>query len=157
MFFSTTTNGIDANGRVSVPADFRASVAGDTINGIYVWRSFNGPFLEGGGQRLMEELSAAIDAMDPYDDSRTAFERVIFGGARPLTFDSTGRVSLPKEFAEFASLSSKATFVGMGKRFEIWDPEAHAERHARDLEFARENKSALRRPPTNGFRPGEGA
>lgn len=147
MFFSTTTNGIDAKGRVSVPADFRSVVAGDRFEGVYVWCSFNGPFLEGGGQALMAEMAAAIDAMDPYDDARTAFERVIFGGARPLSFDQTGRVSLPREFLEHAGLDGKATFVGMGRRFEIWSPDAHLERHARDLEHARQNKGALRRPP----------
>jgi MraZ protein len=58
MFVSTTTNGIDAKGRVSVPADFRATVSGQGFAGIYVWRSpFNGPFLEGGGQRLLEDYS----------------------------------------------------------------------------------------------------
>ncbi|PWE17726.1 division/cell wall cluster transcriptional repressor MraZ [Marinicauda salina] len=154
MFFSTATNGIDAKGRVSVPADFRAAVASDALNGVFVWRSFNGPFLEGGGEALMAELSAAIDAMDPYDDSRTSFERVIFGGARPLTFDANGRVTLPKDFAEHAGLADKATFVGMGRRFEIWNPDAHAEQHAAALDFARENKHALRRPPR---RDGEGA
>lgn len=153
MFFSTTTNGIDAKGRVSVPADFRAVVSAERFGGIYVWCSFNGPFLEGGGEALMAEMAAAIDAMDPYDDARTAFERVIFGGARPLTFDQTGRISLPRDFIDHAGLDAKATFVGMGRRFEVWSPEAHAERHARDLAHARENKSALRRPPV---RPQEG-
>ena len=96
MFVSTTTNGIDAKGRVSVPADFRATVSGQGFPGIYVWPSFNGPFLDGGGQRLLEDYSDAIEDLDPYDPARTAFERVIFGGAKALSFDSTGRVSLPK-------------------------------------------------------------
>ena len=154
MFLYTTENGIDAKGRVSVPASFRAAVASDPLNGIYVWRSFNGPFLEGCGQRLMDEYADALDEMDPYDDRRVAIERVIFGGARALTFDSTGRISLPKEFADFAGLDARATFVGLGKRFEIWSPEAIAEQHGQDLETARENKHALkpRRRPT-----GEGA
>ena len=146
MFVSTTTNGIDAKGRASVPADFRATVAGQGFSGVYVWRSFNGAFLEGGGQRLLEDYAEAIEDMDPYDEARTAFERVIFGGAKPLSFDSTGRVSLPKDFMAHAGLSKQALFIGMGKRFEIWDPAAH-EAHAADaLRFAREHKAALRTP-----------
>ena len=154
MFVSTTTNGIDAKGRVSVPADFRATVAGQGFQGIYVWRSFNGPFLEGGGQRLLEDYAEAIEAMDPYDDARTALERVIFGGARALSFDSTGRVSLPRELIDHAGLSKQAVFIGMGKRFEIWDPEAQASQLEDDLRFARENKGALRAAPRR--REGEG-
>lgn len=153
MFVSTTTNAIDAKGRVSVPADFRTSVAAQGFNGVYVWRSFNGPFLEGGGQRLLEDYAEAIEEMDPYDDARTAFERVIFGGARALAFESTGRVSLPRDLIEHAGLSSSAVFIGMGRRFEIWDPKAHAEQAGKDLDYAREHKGALRRPR----RRGEGA
>ncbi|KAA5805299.1 division/cell wall cluster transcriptional repressor MraZ [Alkalicaulis satelles] len=146
MFVSTTTNAIDAKGRVSVPADFRASVAAEGFNGVYVWRSFNGAFLEGGGKRLLEDYAEAIEEMDPYDDARTAFERVIFGGARALAFESTGRVTLPRELMEHAGLSSSAVFIGMGRRFEIWDPAAHAGQAGKDLAFARDNKAALRRP-----------
>jgi len=147
MFVSTTTNGIDAKGRVSVPADFRTTVAGQGFPGIYVWRSFNGPFLEGGGQRLLEDYADAIEELDPYDPARTAFERVIFGGAKALSFDSTGRVSLPKDLIEHAGLSKQAVFIGMGKRFEIWDPGQHTDQQADDLNYARENKAQLRRAP----------
>ena len=84
--------------------------------------------------------------MDPYDPARTAFERVIFGGAKALTFDSTGRVSLPKELIDHAGLEKQGVFIGMGKRFEIWDPARHADQAVDDLAFARDNKTALRRP-----------
>ena len=53
--------------------------------------------------------TALIEEMDPYDDARIAFERAIFGAARPLAFDANGRVTLPKEFAEHAGLDAKAT------------------------------------------------
>lgn len=144
MFVSTTTNGIDAKGRVSVPAEFRATVSKEGFAGIYVWPSFNGAFLEGAGMRLLEDYAEALEEMEPYDDRRTSFERVIFGGAKALMFDSTGRVSLPKPFMEHAGLSKSAVFIGMGKRFEIWDPQAHEDRAADALAFARENKGALR-------------
>jgi hypothetical protein len=34
----------------------------------------------------------------------------------------------------------------MGRRFEIWSAEAHAEQAGKDLSYAREHKAALRRP-----------
>ncbi len=146
MFVSTTTNGIDAKGRVSVPADFRTVVNGEGFAGIYVWPSFNGGFLEGGGLRLLEDYQDAIEDLDPYDDARTAFERVIFGGAKPLMFDSTGRIVLPKPFMAHAGLDKQAVFIGLGKRFEIWNPNTHQAQAADALKFARENKTALRTP-----------
>jgi MraZ protein len=53
---------------------------------------------------------------------------------------------LPKELIDHAGLAKQAVFIGMGKRFEIWDPTAHADQAEDDLAFARDNKSALRRP-----------
>jgi MraZ protein len=144
MFVSTTINGIDSKGRVSVPADFRSTVIEQGFSGVYVWRSPYGDHLEGGGLRLLEELHDAIEDMDPYDPARTAHERVIFGGAKALMFDSTGRVTLPKGLMEHAGLDKQAVFIGMGQRFEIWDPDSHAEAEEEALKLARENRGALK-------------
>ena len=52
MFLSTVTNSLDAKGRVSVPADFRSVIGEsgreDGFDGIIVWPSFDGAYLEGG-------------------------------------------------------------------------------------------------------------
>ena len=40
-----------------------------------------------------------------------------------LPFDSDGRVILPKNLMEFAGIKDKATFIGKGQTFEIWEPE----------------------------------
>lgn len=148
MFLSTTTNGIDAKGRLSVPADFRAIVRNGPFDGIYVWPSFDGDYLEGGGQSLMDRYLQMIEGMDPYDDARVALERAIFGSARPLSFDANGRITLPKPFAEHAGLSDKATFVGLGTRFEIWNPDVYAAHEVEARKFARENKRAMKLPPS---------
>ena len=130
MFLSTTINGVDAKGRVSVPAGFRAVVKNDPEEKIYVWPSFEGGYLEGGGQALLDRYLNLLEEMDPYDDARAAFEQTIFGDTRGLAFDGTGRVTLPKDLIEHAGLDSKAAFVGLGSRFEIWNPDRLAERKA---------------------------
>lgn len=150
MFLSTTINGVDAKGRVSVPADFRAVVGGGTFDGIIVWPSFDGTYLEGGGQALLERYQSLIEEMDPYDEARVAFERAIFGAARPLSFDANGRVTLPKDFIDHAALEGKATFVGLGSRFEIWSPEVYEAHKANAQSFARDNKRALKLGPRPG-------
>jgi MraZ protein len=152
VFLSTTINGVDAKGRVSVPADFRSVVRGGPFDGIIVWPSFEGAYLEGGGQALLERYQSLIEEMDPYDDARIAFERAIFGAAKPLSFDANGRVTLPKELIDHAGLDGKATFVGLGSRFEIWSPAAYEAHQSGAREFARDNKRSLRL----GSRPGSG-
>ncbi len=150
VFLSTTINGVDAKGRVSVPAGFRAVVKNDPEEKIFVWPSFEGGYLEGGGQALLDRYLALMEEMDPYDDARAAFEQTIFGDTRGLAFDGTGRVSLPRDLIEHAGLNGKAAFVGLGARFEIWDPERLAERKANARSFARDNKKSLKLPPRSG-------
>jgi len=150
VFLSTTINGVDAKGRVSVPAGFRAVVKNDPEEKIFVWPSFEGGYLEGGGQALLDRYLALMEEMDPYDDARAAFEQTIFGDTRGLAFDGTGRVSLPRDLIEHAGLNGKAAFVGLGARFEIWDPERLAERKANARNFARDNKKSLKLPPRSG-------
>ena len=144
MFLSTTTNNLDAKGRISVPSDFRAVVSESGFDGIVVWPSFDGDYLEGGGIALMEEYQASLESIDYYDEGRMALQRAIFAESRKLAFDSGGRVSLPKELTEFAGLNGQATFVGLGRRFEIWHPEKYDD-HAGDVrKLARENRNRLK-------------
>ena len=51
---------------------------------------------------------------------------------------------------DHAGLEGKATFVGLGSRFELWSPEAYAEHQATARAYARENKRSLRLVPRNG-------
>lgn len=149
MFLSRSTNALDAKGRVSVPADFRAVVNAEAngagvFDGVIVWPSFDGAYLEGGGIALLREYQALLENMDPYDDARIAFERAIFAESRRLSFDSNGRVSLPKELAEYAGLNGQVTFIGLGRRFEIWNPERYESQSANARQMARENRHRLR-------------
>ena len=144
MFVSTVVNSIDSKSRISVPAEFRVILANEGFAGIYVWRSFNGAFLEGGGARLLSAYADAIEDMAPYDEARNAFEHVIFSGARALMFDTTGRVSLPRSFLDHGNLNRQGVFVGLGQRFEIWNPEDLKVREEKALSFARENRVALK-------------
>jgi len=153
MFLSTATNSLDAKGRVSVPADFRAVIAEagreNGFDGIIVWPSFDGAYLEGGGMSLMREYERSLESLDYYDEGRMALQQAIFAESRRLPFDSGGRVSLPKDLHEYAGLNGKVTFVGLGRRFEIWSPKAHLERTEAFRKLARENRHRLKSVPQN--------
>ena len=150
MFLSTSTNNRDAKGRVSVPADFRAVITAQAsgraapFDGIIVRPSFSGLCLEGGGERLFEAYRASINALDYFDPNREAMEQAIFGESRRLPFDSGGRVSLPHDLADMFGFNGRVTFVGLGDRFEIWPPEAHALRAAEMRKRAADNRHLLK-------------
>jgi MraZ protein len=133
MFLSRSEHALDAKNRVSVPAPYRHEVAGDPHQGLYVFPHPTEPCLEGGGQRLIENYRRKLARLPMLDPNRRRLERLILGSARRLDFDSTGRITLPKEFIDYAGLSERVSFIGHGDKFEIWDAAADDA----DLEGAR--------------------
>lgn len=144
MFISSVINTLDAKGRVSVPAEFRANVASNAFDGVILYPSQHGPFLDGGGMDLFENYQRSLDQMEPFDQGRLAIEHMIFGQSRSLSFDSGGRVTLPKNLAEHAGLNGKVLFVGLGNHFQIWNPDSHTAHIDQTLELAVANQNRLK-------------
>lgn len=145
MFLGTHVNGLDAKGRVSVPADFRAIVRAEGLEGVYCWPSPDGACLVGCGASLMGRYKSLADDMDLFDPLRDALAHSVFAGVRTLNFDANGRITLPEAFVTHAGLNGQSAFVGLADRFEIWRPDAYqdrqAEAHAR-LRASREGDAA---------------
>ena len=157
-FVGAFVNKIDAQGRVSVPADFRAAVAGGGFDGVACFPAFTDQAIEGGGVDLLEDIQSMIEELDPYGDEREAFEFAVMSEARKLSFDSDGRITLPAEFMDLADLEGRAAFVGRGRRFQIWRPEAYADRRAEARARAKELRGLLSSPRRRGaMTPGEAA
>lgn len=138
LFLSTVTNRVDKKGRVSVPAPFRAAVYEQSFQGVVLFRSNSHPCLEGFDFSYMEQLSARLDDFDLFSDEQDDLATAIFGDSVQLAFDGDGRITLPVELMEYAGVVDKASFVGLGKKFQIWLPEAYELRRKE----ARENVRA---------------
>jgi MraZ protein len=129
LFLSTYTNKVDAKGRVSVPAGFRTSVSDQNFQGVVLIPSSRLPVLEGFGMATMQDLSQRFDRFDLFSRSDDDLESLaFFGDATPLTFDETGRIGIPKELLAHAKIKDTAVFVGLGTKFQIWEPKAFAAR-----------------------------
>lgn len=147
MFLGTHIVGVDAKGRASIPAPFRALLKGgeEGRDRVYVWPSYRGAFLEGGDAALLERYRAALDARGAFDDLRDDLDYAIFGDARALDLDETGRASLPEDLRAHARLNGRAAFVGLSERFEIWSPELLEARVAAARDKAAEKRALLAR------------
>jgi MraZ protein len=143
MYLSTYESGLDDKRRMTIPAAFRAVLKDKAGDGVLIWKSFRGPYLEGAGMDYILKIKAALDGMDPYDDAREAFETAIFGGSRQFALDSAGRLVLPEDFAAHATLTERAVIVGVGDSFQVWSPEAYAERERAARESANQNRAKL--------------
>ena len=131
LFMDTVTNKVDAKGRVSLPADYRALVK-EANSEIVCYRSVSSPCIEGCLEDLLEKLAADIEnATDFFSETQDNLTNLIFGDARRYTFDSTGRIMLSEKLLAHAQITDSAVFVGKGRKFQIWNPENYAEEEAR--------------------------
>ena len=148
LFLSTYVNKVDRKGRVSVPAPFRAALAGQTFNGIIAFRSHKFPALEASGIDRMERLSTSLDDLDLFSDTHDDLAATIFADAHQLAFDGEGRVLLPEALIGHLTLGDTAAFVGRGPTFQIWQPESFRQHQdaARERTRAQGLTMRLRRP-----------
>ncbi len=125
IFRGWVTNKVDAKGRVSVPAKFRAVLEAEGLNEIFCYRSLERDVLEAGGQQLQDEVERLLDQLPAFSQEREDLEHVLVGDSTPLGIDQDGRITLPKDLREFAGITGQVTFVGLGHRFQLWEPAAH--------------------------------
>jgi len=124
VFVSTYESAIDAKGRVSIPAPFRAALGGG--NRIFLWPALDGSgCLEGGGEALMAMYRATLIRLAPQSPVRKALVTRIIAGAADLKMDDTGRIKLPEDLCKAAGLTDRIKFAGNIDSFQIWNPEQH--------------------------------
>lgn len=132
-FVSTFTNKIDAKGRVSVPAPFRAVLEQDGYKaggagGIYCYPSLDAPALDAGGERLARKIDALLADLPDYSDERDELSVALYGDVQVLTLDGDGRIVVPESLRMHAGIDRQVTFVGLGEKFQIWAPEQFEKR-----------------------------
>ena len=113
---------LDAKGRVSVPATFRAVLARDGFDGLYCHPALDRPALDAGGNALLAEIQALTTGYPPYSEQREQFALSLYGTSETLKIDGEGRVVLSDALKAHASISDAVAFVGLGHKFQIWEP-----------------------------------
>jgi MraZ protein len=113
---------LDAKGRVSVPAPFRAVLARDGFDGLYCYPALDRPALDAGGNALLAEIETLIAGFAPYSDERERFALSLYGTSETLKIDGEGRVVLTDTLKSHAGIADAVSFVGLGHKFQIWEP-----------------------------------
>jgi MraZ protein len=113
---------LDAKGRVSIPASFRAVLMRDGFDGLYCYPSFDRPALDGGGNALLAEIEALIARYSPYSEEREQFSAALYSTSEILKIDGEGRVVLPESLKAHAQIADAVMFAGLGHKFQIWEP-----------------------------------
>ena len=117
LFLSSYENRLDTKGRISVPASFRASVANEEFAGVVLFRSFTNNCIEGFSMSRMEQMAAATDKAGVFDNTMDDLSAMLFADARPLAFDVTGRIIIPNDLLEHATLKKRLFLLAVATVF----------------------------------------
>ena len=145
LFLGTYQNRLDAKGRVSIPAPFRAVLKrmshageGSSVAALVLRPSHQYPCIEGWTEKGFEALSAPLENYNQFSQEHEDFVLALFGDACMMETDKEGRVMLPADLVAHAGLRDNVVFIGTRNTFQIWEPAAGERRLAQ----ARENAKA---------------
>jgi MraZ protein len=140
-FVANFTNRLDSKGRVSIPASFRAVLAKDGFEGLYIHPSLDQQALDCGGHALIRQVDGLLEHFRPYTPEHDVYSVALMGVSETLKVDAEGRIILTDSLKDFAGITSEVTFVGQGYKFQIWEPA----RFRSHLEEARNQVRELRK------------
>ena len=146
LFMDTVVNKVDAKGRVSLPADYRAIVKTKESE-IVCYRSLTSPCIEGCLEDLLDRLASEMeDALDFFSETQDDLTNLVFGDAKRYSFDSTGRIMLSEKLLKHAQIKDSAVFVGKGRKFQIWSPKNWEKEEARIRTEVMKKRPSIRQP-----------
>jgi MraZ protein len=122
-FVSHYTLRLDAKGRVSIPASYRAVLMRDGFEGLYCYPALDRPAIDAGGNALLAEIEALIGSFQPFSEEREQLSATLYSTSEVLKIDGEGRVVLTDLLKTHAGITDAVAFAGRGHKFQIWEPE----------------------------------
>jgi MraZ protein len=123
LFVSNFTQKVDAKGRVSIPAAYRAVLQREQSPSLFCYPAPERPAIDAGGQALIEEMRRFIERFPEASMEREHSAAALYGTSETLKIDSEGRLVLPDSLKAHAGIGYSVTFVGLGHKFQMWEPE----------------------------------
>jgi MraZ protein len=126
-FRGTFEHSLDAKHRLTIPAKFRAELAGgvvlaaspetdpDTPRAIGIWTPAD----------YDAYTSAVLQGANPATPQARELNRFFFGNSLDTELDAANRVMIPPNLLEYAGLSKDVTVIGSGGCLEVFDRAAY--------------------------------
>ena len=149
MFFGETAINLDAKGRMAIPTRYREQIETDCDNRLVLtYSAFDAGALYLYPEAEWERVRDAVMDLNTMDPSHRSVQRRLVGSATPMEPDGSGRIQIPQTLRQSAGLEKRIVFMGLGKRFEIWNENILNQRRAeeeRDMaKMASDSLSQLR-------------
>ena len=133
-FRGESVHKVDGKGRVSIPASFRRVIEeGDpdftadlNPSCVLVYGRKGRNCLEGYSITSMTEVDDLVSRLPRYSRNREILERILNSQSVYSQIDDNGRLVLSARLRELVDIKNQAVLVGMGDKFQIWEPDAYA-------------------------------
>jgi MraZ protein len=117
---------VDAKGRFLLPAAIKKKLPEDSPGQFVINRGFE-KCLTLYPVNNWQPIFEGISKLNDFDPKVREFRRYFFNGATELELDSAGRLLIPPNLREHASIGKDIVLVGSMQKIEIWDQKKYKE------------------------------
>jgi len=117
LFLGEYDHALDDRGRVTLPKKIRQEIEDREL---ILARGYEGCIF-GFDKRSWETEAAKHFDTPVTDEEGRKIRRYLFGSAQKVDLDKLGRILLPAQLKESASISREVIVIGAGDHFEIWN------------------------------------
>jgi MraZ protein len=142
-FGSFVVSRLDAKGRVSLPASFRALLTTEGTEGFFAFPSLDFPALDCGGKALDREIEAVLSGFPPLSRERDIYAAATLGAGQSIRTDPEGRFMVTDMMRDVAGIADQVLFLPLMGKFQIWEPEAGRAHQAQARALLRVNREQM--------------
>lgn len=111
---------VDAKGRFLLPAAIKKKLPDDAPGQFVINRGFE-KCLSLYPVKNWQPIFEGISKLNDFDPKVREFRRYFFNGATEFELDTAGRLLIPPNLREYASIERDIVIVGSVQKIEIWD------------------------------------
>jgi MraZ protein len=111
---------IDAKGRMAMPTKYREQLT-DVCGGQTIMTVDPDGCLSLYPVAVWEQIEHKLSKMPSLNSRARRLKRLLVGHATDIEWDGQGRILIPPELREFASITKNAVMIGQMQKFELWD------------------------------------
>ncbi len=94
----------------------------DGFEGLYVYPSLESEAADCGGHALLDDIEKLLAPLPAGSEDWEAFASTLYGQSEVLKLDAEGRIVLTDKLRAHTGIKAEVTFVGMGRKFRMWEP-----------------------------------
>ena len=127
---------VDAKGRVLLPAPLKKQLAASLQDGFVLKRSLFQPCLELYPMGEWDLMMQKINKLNRFVKKNNDFIRKFTAGVKVVEIDALGRLLVPKDLVNFASIAKDVVFSSAVNIVEIWDKDLYEKSIDDGVDFA---------------------